>query len=197
MCYRSTLFGSAFALGNLDFSPGGFPTSCLVEIGEYMYRHDQLSLEQRAVELFQDGRRTQAANLFRELIDNGCREAKVLSYGGLLIATEEGDVKSGLAWCERAVEIAFYDVQMYINLARLHERTGWRSQAAKVLRKGLRQDPGNPRLLAEINRVSPRARDIVPLLPREHVVNKTIGKLRAELRGSSARVKPKTSPSYS
>ena len=162
-----------------------------------MYRHDQLSLEQRAIELFQDGRRTQAAALFRELIDNGCREAKVLSYGGLLIATEEGDVKSGLAWCERAVEIAFYDVQMYINLARLHEQTGWRSQAAKVLREGLRQDPGNPRLLAEINRVSPRRHDIVPLLPREHVVNKTIGKLRAELRGSSAPVKPKTSPSYS
>ncbi len=162
-----------------------------------MYRHDQLSLEQRAIELFQDGRRTQAAALFRELIDNGCREAKVLSYGGLLIATEEGDVKSGLAWCERAVEIAFYDVQMYINLARFHEQTGWRSQAAKVLREGLRQDPGNPRLLAEINRVSPRRHDIVPLLPREHVVNKTIGKLRAELRGSSAPVKPKTSPSCS
>ena len=162
-----------------------------------MYRHEQLTLEQRAIELFQDGHWTEAATLFRELIDGGCREAKVLSYGGLLIATEEGDVKSGLAWCERAVEIAFYDVQMYINLARLHEQTGWRSQAAKVLRKGLRQDPGNIRLLAEINRVSPRTPDILPILPREHIVNKSIGKLRAELRRSSAPIKPKTSPSYS
>ena len=161
-----------------------------------MYGHEELSLEQRAIELFQDGRRVQAAALFRELIDSGCREAKVLSYGGYLIATEEGDVKAGLDWCERAVDIAFYDVQMYINLARLHEQTGWRSQAAKVLRKGLRQDPGNPRLLAEINRVSPRTRDILPL-PREHVLNKAIGKLRAELRRSHAPVKPKTSPSYS
>lgn len=162
-----------------------------------MYGHEQLSLEQRAIELFHDGHRVQAAALFRELIDSGCREAKVLSYGGYLIATEEGDVKAGLDWCERAVEIAFYDVQMYINLARLHEQTGWRSQAAKVLRKGLRQDPGNPRLLAEINRVSPRTRDIVPMLPREHVLNKTVGKLRAELRGGSPPIKPKTSPSYS
>jgi Tfp pilus assembly protein PilF len=162
-----------------------------------MYRHEQLSLEQRALELYQGGRRTEAATLFRELVDRGCREATVLSFGGFLIATEEGDVKTGLSWCERAVEIAFCDVQMYINLARLHEQTGWRSQAAAVLRKGLRQEPGNPRLLAEINRVSPRTRDILPLLPREHVVNKAVGKLRAELRGGSAPVKPKTSPSYS
>ncbi len=162
-----------------------------------MHGHEQLTLEQRAIELFQDGRRSQAAALFRELIDSGCCEAKVLSYGGFLIATEEGDVKSGLDWCERAVEIAFYDMQMYINLARLHELTGWPSQAAAVLRKGLRQEPGHPRLLAEINRVSPRTRDVIPMLPRENFVNKTIGKLRAEFRGASAPVKPKTSPSYS
>ena len=160
-------------------------------------RHEGFSLEQRATELFQDGRRAEAATLFRELVEGGCREAKALSYGGLLVATEQGDVKTGLAWCERAVEIAFYDAQMYINLARLHERTGWRGQAAKVLRRGLHQVPGNPRLLAEINRVSPRTRDIVPALPREHVVNKTIGRLRSELRKDGAPLKPKTSPSYS
>ena len=146
--------------------------------------------------LHRDGSNAEAARLLRQLIEEGCRDPKVLSYGGLLVATEEGDVKTGLGWCERAVEIAFYDAQMYLNLARLHERTGWKTQATQVLRKGLRINPGNEQLLVEINRVSPRTPDVIPDLPREHIVNRTLGKLRAKDK-QKATIKPKTSPSYS
>ncbi len=146
--------------------------------------------------LHRDGSNAEAARLLRQLIEEGCRDPKVLSYGGLLVATEEGDVKTGLGWCERAVEIAFYDAQMYLNLARLHERTGWKTQATQVLRKGLRINPGNEQLLVEINRVSPRTPDVIPDLPRKHIVNRTLGKLRAKDK-QKATIKPKTSPSYS
>ena len=148
------------------------------------------------MQLHRDGNNAEAARLFRELIEYGCRDPEVLSYGGFLIATEEGDVKTGLAWCERAMEMAFYDAQMYVNLARLHERTGWKTQATQVLRKGLRIDPGNEKLLVEINRVSPRTPDAIPALPREHIVNRTLGKLRAKDK-QKATIKSKTSPSYS
>ena len=146
--------------------------------------------------LHRDGSNAEAARLLRQLIEEGCRDPKVLSYGGLLVATEEGDVKTGLGWCERAVEIAFYDAQMYLNLARLHERTGWKTQATQVLRKGLRINPGNEKLLVEINRVSPRTPDVIPDLPRKPIVNRTLGKLRAKDK-QTATIKPKTSPSYS
>ena len=164
-----------------------------------MHWREQQYLQRKALSLFRRGDRGEAAVLFRRIIDSGCREPKALSYGGLLVATEEGDVKTGLAWCERAVEMAFYDPQMYINLARLHEATGWKTQAAQVLRRGLRIDPGNRELLAEIDRVSPRSRSVVPALPRAHVVNRTLGKLRTELQGKKKKspIKPKTSPSYS
>jgi tetratricopeptide (TPR) repeat protein len=155
---------------------------------------EQQTLFRKAMDLRRAGRFKEAVEIFRQLVDGGSRDPKHLSYGGLLLATEEGDVRTGLGWCERAVEIAFYDPQMYINLARLHERTGWQSQAAEVLRRGLRMDPGNARLLAEINRISPRTPDAIPSLPRTHPVNKALGKLRKS--GKSA-VKPKTSPSYS
>lgn len=156
------------------------------------------SLFRKAMELRRQGRGKDAAKAFRQLIDAGSRDPKHLSYGGLLVAIEEGDVKTGLAWCERALELAFYDPQMYINLARLHEQTGWKTQAAKVLRKGLRIEPGNKRLLAEINRVNPRDKDLVPALPRNHPVNRYFGKLRAELQEKDKRrSKPKTSASYS
>lgn len=148
------------------------------------------------MQLHRDGNHAEAARVLRQLIEEGCRDPKVLSYGGLLVATEQGDIKTGLGWCERAVEMAFYDPQMYINLARLHERTGWKTQATQVLRKGLRIDPGNDKLLLEINRVSPRTPNAIPALPREHIVNRTLGKLRAKDEPKGA-IKPKTSPSYS
>jgi len=160
---------------------------------------DHQALFREAMELRRNGRGKEAAGIFRRLVDAGSRDPKHLSYGGLLVATEEGDVKTGLGWCERAVEIAFYDPQMYINLARLHERTGWKSQAAEVLRRGLRIDPGNERLLTEINRINPRTPDAIPSLSRTHPVNKALGKLRAEMKPKrgEGKVKPKTFPSYS
>ncbi|MGH9336775.1 MAG: hypothetical protein ACRD21_23795, partial [Vicinamibacteria bacterium] len=159
---------------------------------------DQKELFRKAIALFRRGRGKESANLFRQIIEAGSRDPKHLSYGGLLLATEGGDVKTGLSWCERALELAFSDPQMYINLARLHEQTGWKTQAAQVLRRGLRIEPGNKRLLAEINRICPRSPNPVPGLPRNHPVNRYLGKLRAELQGKGkTRVKPKTSPSYS
>ena len=161
-----------------------------------MVWRNQQTIAREAMQLHHDGNNAEAARILRELIASGCRDPKVLSYGGLLVATEEGDVKTGLAWCERAVEMAFYDAQMYVNLARLHEQTGWKTQATQVLRKGLRIDPGSEELLAEINRVSPRSPGAIPVLPRAHIINRTLGKLRAKEKQEVA-IKPKTSPSYS
>ena len=164
--------------------------------GETMHWRAQQLIAREAMQFHRDGNNAEAARLLRQLIEDGCRDPKVLSYGGLLVATQQDDVKTGLAWCERAIEMAFYDAQMYINLARLHEHSGWKTQAAQVLRKGLRIDPGNEKLLVEINRVSPRTPDAEPALPRDHVINRTIGKMRAKDKVKPA-IKPKTSPSYS
>lgn len=163
-----------------------------------MQWQEQQALFKRAMDLNRKGNGKAAAQLFRVLVDAGSRDPKHLSYGGLVVATEEGDVKTGLAWCERALELAFYDSQMYINLARLHELTGWKTQAAKVLRKGLRIEPGSKKLLAELNRVNPREPNPVRGLPRNHPVNRYLGRLRAGLQSKDKpRVKPKTSPTYS
>ncbi len=163
-----------------------------------MHWQDQKGLFRKAMDLLRVGRGKDAAALFRQIVASGSRDPKHLSFGGLAVATEEGDVKTGLAWCERALELAFYDPQMYINLARLHEQTGWKTQAAKVLRKGLRIDPGNKRLLLEINRVNPRTPNAIRGLPRNHPVNRYLGKLKSELSTKEkTRIKPKTSPTYS
>lgn len=156
------------------------------------------ALFRRAMDAHTQGRGRSAARLFRNLIESGSSDPKHLSYGGLAVATDGGDVKTGLAWCERAVELAFYDPQMYINLARLHERTGWKSQAARVLRKGLRIDPDNRKLLAELNRLNPRQPSAIPMLARSHPVNRYLGRLKADMKAKGkARARSKTSPTYS
>ena len=163
-----------------------------------MHWKDQKNLFRKAMALLRGGRGKDSAAAFRKIITSGSRDPKHLSFGGLIVATEEGDVKTGLAWCERALELAFYDPQMYINLARLHEQTGWKTQAAQVLRKGLRINPGNKRLLAEINRVNPRTPNAIRGLPRNHPVKRYLGKLKSELATKEkTRIKPKTSPTYS
>jgi Tfp pilus assembly protein PilF len=159
---------------------------------------EQHALFRRAMDAQSQGRGRSAARLFRNLIESGSADPKHLSYGGLCVAIEGEDVKTGLAWCERAVELAFYDPQMYINLARLHEQTGWKTQAAKVLRKGLRIDPDNRKLLAELNRLNPRQPNPISVLSRSHPVNRYLGRIKAEMRAKErTRAKSKTSPTYS
>ena len=149
------------------------------------------------MQLHRGGNDAEAARMFRDLIAAGYRDPNVFSYGGLLVATVEGDVKNGLAWCERGMEMAFDDAQMYLNLARLHEQTAWKTQAIQVLRQGLRIDPGSKKLQEAINRLSPRSPHAIPALRRDHVVNRTLGKLRAKGK-EEVRIRRKTSsPSYS
>lgn len=160
---------------------------------------EQQTLFTKAMDLLDRGKRAEAAAIMRRVVESGSRDPKHLSFAGLLIATEEDDVKTGLEWCERALAAAFYDPQMYLNLARLHELTGWKSQAAKILRKGLGIDPANRLLLGEIQRISPRRPTAIPALARNNIVNRTIGRVRCELEKDKqrARVRSKISPSYS
>ena len=164
-----------------------------------MRREEQQALFTKAMDLLDRGKRAEAAEILRRVVESGSRNPKHLSFGGLLIATEQDDVKTGLEWCERGLASAFYDAEMYLNLARLHELTGWKSKAAQILRKGLAIDPANRLLLGEINRISPRRPSAVPALARNNVINRTIGRVRCALEKDKqrARSRSRISPSYS
>jgi Flp pilus assembly protein TadD len=138
-------------------------------------------LFQQALKAFRDGRLVEAAAGFRRILDCGSTDPRHLSYGGLVLVIAEGKVKEGLELCEQAVEVASYDPQMFINLARLHADTGWKSRAAEVLRKGLRLHPDDVALLRELRRINPRSRPPLGFLDRNHPLNKHLGILRAQL----------------
>jgi tetratricopeptide (TPR) repeat protein len=135
----------------------------------------------RALKLYREGCLHMAAGEFRLLIEDGSTDPRHRSYYGLLMAIVEKQVSQGLRLCEQAVEEAFYDTDMYLNLAVLYFRTGRRGQASEVLLRGLRIDPDDPALLKKISQLNPRSTPTFPFLSRKHLLNKYLGLAKSRL----------------
>ena len=135
----------------------------------------------RALKLYREGCLHMAAGEFRLLIEDGSTDPRHRSYYGLMLAIAEKRAQEGLRLCEQAVEEAFYDTEMYLNLAVLYFRTGRRDLASEVLLRGLRVDPKDPALLKKISQINPRSTPALPFLNRKHVLNKYLGLARARI----------------
>lgn len=135
----------------------------------------------RALKMYRLGLFRDAATLFRRLVEDGSQDPRHISYCGLLIATGEGRVREGQRLCEQAVEDASYDSEMYLNLAKLHLRTGRKTQATRVLLQGLHIDPKDPALIRQIERINPRSSPTLPFLSRKNPLNKYLGLARSRL----------------
>ena len=138
------------------------------------------------------GQVAKAAVLFRQLIENGSEEPLHVSYHGLLTATVHGNRRQGLHLCQRAMRFDPSESDVVSNLARLYELCGNNVKAIETLRRGLRATPGHPRLLSQINRLSPRKRPPLSIVDRDNVLNKHIAILAARLGGRYGKEKNST-----
>jgi hypothetical protein len=106
------------------------------------------------------------------------------SYLGYGVARYQGKLREGLALCEHAVKVEFYEPDNYMNLAAVELLRKNRRKAARAVREGLRLDPGHRglhRLLQEMGR---RRQPVVPFLNRNNPVNRLLGRARHQLRQS-------------
>lgn len=133
------------------------------------------------VRAYNGGMLDDALAAFRSLMEDGSTEPPHLSYYGLLMAVREKRVREGLELCERAVYDAPEASEAHRNLARLHAATGWRTRAADVLRSGLLHLPGDPGLIQELRRMSPRRKPFFSFLNRDNPLNKYVGLLRSQV----------------
>jgi len=124
-----------------------------------------------------------AAARFHELVASGSQEPLHLSYHGLLTATVHGRRREGLSLCQRAMQFDPSEPDVVSNLARLYELGGEKLKAIKTLRRGLRATPGHPRLLKQIDRLSPRKRPPLSMVARDNALNKQLAILVARLTG--------------
>ena len=143
--------------------------------------NERNTLFRKALVTFRKGDTRTAAKAFRHLIEDGSNDPQHVSYHGLSIALTEGKLAEGARLCSRALRVAPYDPEMYLNLARVYLRARRRSLAVVVLRKGLRVDEDNRPLLSELQKINPRATPALDFLSRSHPVNRYIGLTRTRL----------------
>jgi len=138
--------------------------------------NERNTLFRKALVTYRKGDTHAAARVFRRLIEDGSNDPQHLSYHGLSVAlTEKGKLEVGTRVCARALRVAPYDPEMYLNLARVLFRAHKRNLAVEVLRKGLRIDEDDRALLRELQRMNPRATPALDFLSRSHPVNRYIG----------------------
>jgi tetratricopeptide (TPR) repeat protein len=146
--------------------------------------YDELNKKfKQGLGLCRRGEVAKAALLFRQVVDSGSEEPLHLSYYGLLTATVHGRRRHGLRLCKRAMEFDPSEPDVVSNLARLYELCGEKKKAINTLRRGLRATPRQPRLLGQIERLSPRNKPPLSMVDRDNPLNKHMAIMLARLGG--------------
>lgn len=131
-------------------------------------------LFRKGLALSRRGALSEAALVFRSLVDDGTDDPLHLSYCGLLTAIVHGRKAEGLRLCERALQFGSYEPEVIMNAARLYEALGCPLKAVEALRRGLRQKPGHKGMLQQIDKLSPRRQPPLSFVERNHPLNKQL-----------------------
>ncbi len=106
------------------------------------------------------------------------KTATGLSYFGLCLALVQKKIKPAIDLCKRAIELQFYNVDHYANLARVYTVAGNRKKAIEIIAQGLKPHPDDETLLQVRRELGIRARPPVPFLDRSNPINVTLGQAR-------------------
>jgi len=144
------------------------------------------SIAEAAIELCRAGDWSRGLSVLADLVkDRGLSDAVpgvAYSYLGYGIARYQRQVKEGLRLCEHAVKVQFYQPDNHLNLARVYLLAKNRKGAISALTQGLALDPKHEALRALKAELGSRKRPVVGFLKRDNPVNKTLGRLRHQMK---------------
>lgn len=103
--------------------------------------------------------------------------AAMLSLMGYCVVSDAGQIKQGVAMCERAIANDPLNCDHYLNLGRIHLLGNDRRSAIQTFQKGL-QIREDPRIIKELRLLGVRRPPFISTLPREHFLNVITGKVR-------------------
>lgn len=143
-------------------------------------------LAESAIEICRAGDWSRGLTILADLVkERGLSESVpgvAYSFLGYGIARYQRQVKEGLRLCQHAVKTQFYHPDCHLNLARVHVLAKNRRGAVASIAQGLALDPRNSALRALQNEIGVRKRPVVGFLSRNHPVNRTLGKLRRQVK---------------
>ncbi len=109
-----------------------------------------------------------------------------LSYLGCAVARTQGRPSEGLALCEQAVKVEFYQPENWANLADVLVLCGRRCEAMNAVEQGLDIDSRFGRLREIHRRLGKRRPPVVGFLARANPVNHLLGLVRSRVGLSTA-----------
>jgi tetratricopeptide (TPR) repeat protein len=114
---------------------------------------------------------------------------RCLSYLGAALAMVEKRIQEGEELCQLAIRREFYQTDFYWNLGRVYLAGGRKDQAVWAFRKGLEMDETHRPMQEALLRLGYRRRPILGFLPRDHFLNRELGKILFHFL-AGARIRP-------
>jgi len=112
-----------------------------------------------------------------------------LSLYGFCLAMEGRNTKKGIQYCERAVSIEHFRPQSFYYLGIAYLKGAKKRKAISAFYKGLRIDEDHPGIKEQLRKLGERKGPLLPFLPRQNFLNKTIGRITGGSRKQSASVR--------
>ena len=106
------------------------------------------------------------------------------SYLGFGIAKFQRKTQEGVALCQHAIKVQFYEPENYLNLARVHLLRHNRGKAVEAIHRALKLSPRHPEVLKVIREIGYRRRPVVAFLSRDNPLNVWLGKMRYQMQQS-------------
>jgi tetratricopeptide (TPR) repeat protein len=104
-----------------------------------------------------------------------------LSYLGCGVARTQGRADEGLALCEQAVKVEFYQPENWANLAEVLILCGRRAEAVNAVEQGIDIDSRLGRLRTIHQRLGRRQQPVLRFLDRSNPLNHLLGLMRSQV----------------
>jgi len=138
---------------------------------------------QKGMEALAEGKGVRALALFEAAIEIERRQgatspqARYLSYYGLCLGLEANHVREGLQFCREAIDLEFYNPDLFLNLGRVLLEAEMRRAAYDAFVKGTRVQPGHAGLSRELRRMGLRRQPVIGCLARRNPLNVLLGRM--------------------
>jgi len=107
---------------------------------------------------------------------------ELLSYYGLCAALVKNRVEEGITLCRKALAKEAFRPDFYLNLGKVYLKANQKAEAMKIFQRGIKFGGRSRDFMNELKNLGVRKKRALSFLPRNHFLNRHVGRLLHELR---------------